>query len=493
MAISNQELWRRLETFDLDDPDASLTFTRRLARENGWDHAFAKRVVQEYKRFVYLAMTAGHEVTPSDEVDQAWHLHLTYTHSYWDGLCGEVLGRPLHHGPTKGGKSEGVRFEDQYERTLASYREAFEEDPPADVWPPSAVRFGEAPDFVRVNRQRVWLTPKPWKLTDRRPLALAGAWVALAPPLAAGATMNPLDFNGPEFLAFYAMVCLIGVVGAFVCRMVLQPSAASQEFDEESLDAESVGVLRGGWQGAFQAAMAKLLSTGAIESKKQGVLFSTKYVFQATREAEPTDTKLEAALLGSAQSKAIQLKDLAQTAVLHTAPIKESLDDQGLLATAEAYRSARIAVIAIMGSVLLLGVTKLFVGLQREKPVGFLIIGLIVMGVLTVLMLKKPRLSALGQKILTRLKVKHTNLKSRASKLGDDRLEGHEVATAVGLYGAAACVLPELDHFRQSVQSTGTHYGGDMGSAGGGGGCSGGGGGGCGGGGCGGGCGGCGG
>ncbi|QDT69845.1 hypothetical protein MalM25_27870 [Planctomycetes bacterium MalM25] len=183
MAITDQTLWSRLQDFDLDDPAASLTFTRRLARENGWDHAFARRVVEEYKRFVYLAMTAGHEVTPSDEVDQAWHLHLTYTRSYWDDLCGGVLGQPLHHGPTKGGQSEGVRFEDQYERTLASYRAAFCEEPPAEVWPPSAVRFGEAPDFVRVNRQRVWLAPKPWR-SRRTAALLAAGGLALLPPLA---------------------------------------------------------------------------------------------------------------------------------------------------------------------------------------------------------------------------------------------------------------------------------------------------------------------
>ena len=105
---TQRDLWRRLEAFQLDDASASLTFTRRLARENDWEPAYARRVVDEYKRFVFLAMTAGHEVTPSDEVDQAWHLHLTYTRSYWGGLCGEVLGRPLHHGPTKGGADEGA-------------------------------------------------------------------------------------------------------------------------------------------------------------------------------------------------------------------------------------------------------------------------------------------------------------------------------------------------------------------------------------------------
>ena len=92
------ELWAKLEALDLDG-GAALTVSKRLARDNGWTSAFAQRVVLEYKRFVYLAATCGHPVTPSDEVDQAWHLHLVYTRSYCDELCGQVLGFALHHGP----------------------------------------------------------------------------------------------------------------------------------------------------------------------------------------------------------------------------------------------------------------------------------------------------------------------------------------------------------------------------------------------------------
>ncbi|MEN1681472.1 MAG: hypothetical protein AAGJ46_17970 [Planctomycetota bacterium] len=164
---ASDPLWTRIDALELDDETATLTFSRRLARENGWSHAFARRVIDEYKRFVYLAMTAGHEVTPSDEVDQAWHLHLTYTRSYWQDLCGTVLGQPLHHGPTKGGEAEGARFEDQYERTLASYPDAFGEAPPPDIWPPAEVRFGEAAYFVRINTRR--RRPALWGSTLRSP------------------------------------------------------------------------------------------------------------------------------------------------------------------------------------------------------------------------------------------------------------------------------------------------------------------------------------
>ncbi|MEJ7660653.1 MAG: hypothetical protein WKG07_14075 [Hymenobacter sp.] len=81
LPATQSDLWARLVALDLDG-QAALSFSHRLARDNGWSLAFARRVVLEYKKFVYLAATCGHPVTPSDEVDQAWHLHLVYTRSY---------------------------------------------------------------------------------------------------------------------------------------------------------------------------------------------------------------------------------------------------------------------------------------------------------------------------------------------------------------------------------------------------------------------------
>src|SRR5688572_11688538 len=98
---ADAELWARIQAHQFDKPGVEMPFTRRLAEENGWPESFALEVIEEYRRFVYLACTAGEEVTPSDEVDQVWHLHLAYSRDYWDEFCGKVLRRPLHHGPTE--------------------------------------------------------------------------------------------------------------------------------------------------------------------------------------------------------------------------------------------------------------------------------------------------------------------------------------------------------------------------------------------------------
>jgi hypothetical protein len=167
-------LRERIENFQLDEPGAALPFSSRLAREQGWSHVFAARVIREYKRFLCLAMEAGHPVTPSEEVDQAWHLHLVYTRSYWQRLCGEVLGSDLHHEPTAGGSAEGGKFVDWYARTLASYERIFAEKPPPDIWPAADRRFANSAAGRWVDRSKFWLVPRPGFLARAAAAALSG-------------------------------------------------------------------------------------------------------------------------------------------------------------------------------------------------------------------------------------------------------------------------------------------------------------------------------
>lgn len=150
METPDTPLWHALEEYEIGPSDAELSFAARLARENLWSREFAERVIDEYKRFCFLAVIAGHEVTPSDAVDQAWHLHLSYSRDYWERFCPEVLGMPLHHGPTAGGGAERDRYFEQYASTLKSYEAVFG-PPPEDIWPDARRRFGRGAYAVRVH------------------------------------------------------------------------------------------------------------------------------------------------------------------------------------------------------------------------------------------------------------------------------------------------------------------------------------------------------
>ena len=164
MRAEHEQLYQRIETFCFDDSfdqyELKLPFISRLARENGWPEIYAARVIEEYRRFMLLATAGGHPVSPSDQVDQVWRLHLLYTRS-WNRFCSEVLARPFHQEPTRGGLEEQAKFKAWYTRTLESYRLIFGE-PPQDIWPDSSVRFGQDLYYQRVNTKRFLIIPKVW-------------------------------------------------------------------------------------------------------------------------------------------------------------------------------------------------------------------------------------------------------------------------------------------------------------------------------------------
>ena len=158
-SLSNHPVWSALSLYTIGPDDAALSFADRLARENGWARRYADRVIEEYRRFCFLAVTAGHEVTPSDAVDQAWHLHLTYTRDYWERFCPHVLGAALHHGPTAGGVAQRGRFCEQYAQTLRSYETVFG-PAPVDLWPDAQRRLTEDPRARRVHPRDGIIVPR---------------------------------------------------------------------------------------------------------------------------------------------------------------------------------------------------------------------------------------------------------------------------------------------------------------------------------------------
>ena len=383
LRATQTELWPRLVAFDLDGA-AVLPFSRRLARDNGWPLAFAERVVLEYKKFVYLAATCGHPVTPSDEVDQAWHLHLVYTRSYWEELCGQVLGFALHHGPTKGGAAEGHKFADWYAATRQSYEAAFGEAPPADIWPPAAVRFSDAPHFRRVNMRGKWLLPKPRLPRWRRPRLARGHLAGLAlvallvlASCTARPPLNPFNWYGTEFLFLFWGLCATLLPLACWARHRGRGPAEYYASDLPSTYALARLAQRG--RLVADSALAALAYEGRIS-------FSASKEVRRTALAPPTSAYelslwREIATNGSPLVETRRWGFSANNAALRA--LDEELVAAGLVLPApERQRLNRLplATAAALGA---FGVVKVLVGVNRDRPVGFLVFSLILLAIVT--------------------------------------------------------------------------------------------------------------
>jgi hypothetical protein len=211
---SDLDLWNRIQAYSPDRSGVSLPFSARLARENGWSPEFSRRVVEEYKKFIYLICVSNEMLTPSEEVDQAWHLHLVYTRDYWIGFCRDVLGRDIHHHPTEGGPSEGAGYRDCYRRTRDRYREEFGVPPPADIWPGEEIRFGKEGRFRLVDTTT--------SLVVKRSHVGIGA-AALGLALLTGCTLSGNSIAAVAVFVFFA---------GLVLSVVLAPNRRNRRRDE---------------------------------------------------------------------------------------------------------------------------------------------------------------------------------------------------------------------------------------------------------------------
>ena len=197
----------RIEEFTIDCGDEALGFLDRLSRDNGWTSDYSSRCMDEYKKFLFLASKSNTPVTPSDQVDQVWHLHLIYTRSYWDELCGKTLQKTIHHGPTQGGPAEKEKYWEQYQQTLDLYLDVFGEEAPSDIWPDVAERFQSAERFLRINRNDF--------LVARKPKSTLVAGLAIPLVVAACVKSGPSD-NGLIIAGIIVSILVIYII----CRAV---------------------------------------------------------------------------------------------------------------------------------------------------------------------------------------------------------------------------------------------------------------------------------
>lgn len=416
-SASQQALWQRLEQHDFGTGDCALSFARRLAREHDWSIAQADAAILEYKRFCFLAVVAGHPVTPPDAIDEVWHQHLTYSRDYWTRFCPQVLGRDLHHEPTRGGRDQGRLHQRQYADTLASYQHWFG-PPPQDWWPDAQTQASQPAHFRRIDTSRHLLLPRPrWpQLAWRRWLAAAGL-AAVAPALGA-LPLNPLDFSGPEFLLTYVVALILCLIGAAWLRAGLRNIGPAKPGD--ALDTWSVAYLAGGSTRVVDAGVAALLA----DDKAQWNASEKRLSVSRPREVDefPLD---EIARYSAAGARIDELPARIEPALRR---LREPLLRRGLLLNDE--QRARIGRLTALPFLLLtgLGVAKFAVGIARERPV--LLLGLLIL--LTAFFawrrwVKTPESSSAGDELLRGLNLKHAHVR-RAPRDGD-------VGLAVALAG----------------------------------------------------------
>ncbi len=255
-------LMRRINAFPLSEQDAEIGFEEKLAREQCWTLGYARRVVREYRRFLWLTQVAGTPMCPSADVDEAWHLHIRQTRSY-RMMCEQVLGRFLHHEASKESEAELERHKTMYTSTLEAYARWWGGPPPADIWPDVVNRFRsqqEPPKAVGI-RLPVLFGSSDATLKFVIASALVGGWAFMK-----GVGVQPWLSSGDwAFSGLFVLSGAVVLLGYVVWRsMTLQAKNAVPV-----LDPYEAAWLSGGHERVNGAVISSLVQRGWLILKAE--------------------------------------------------------------------------------------------------------------------------------------------------------------------------------------------------------------------------------
>lgn len=273
--------------------------------------------------------------------------------------------------------------------------------------------------------------------------------------------LNPLNWTAGPFLTLYAVLAVAAVAYSIFLRKRIGGGRARSG----DLGPLELAYLAGGPQRVTDSVIVALLSAKAASLSADG----RKIDVHAEGHELPAAVAPFTGLLGKGSVSRLELQKRIKDGI---ARVKARLQNLGLAPDAGQLSVYRWQTAAIMLVPLLLGLNKVFVGVERAKPVGFLVMLLVVTLIAALVLLSAPLATKAGREALASQQARH----ARAARAPRE----HELMLAVALSGLVVLSGTSYAAMHKAAQADGTS-GSGCGSSDGGGGCGGGGCGGCGG------------
>jgi uncharacterized protein (TIGR04222 family) len=258
--------------------------------------------------------------------------------------------------------------------------------------------------------------------------------------------MNPLDWQGPEFLSLYVPLLIGGFLVALLIRHLLRLPAGGPMYLSRRTDPYEVAALDGP-DTLINAVVGALFHRNVLRIEGRRI---------ATGDALPADAApVERSVFECAATGDVTLEGLRRALIHDIENYRRRLSQKGL--ALDEYRAVPVRLLPslVYGAILLLGAAKIFVGVSRGRPVMFLVL-LVTLGVLGLLVLgSRPWRTRLGDTTLRALRDEHQALRTTAMAGDSSRaLDGRDLALAVGLFGPAMLVPLGYSGLRQTLHPT---------------------------------------
>lgn len=202
-----------------------------------------------------------------------------------------------------------------------------------------------------------------------------------------------LDWSAGPFLGLYVLLAAASVAMAVAVKEWVRSRAASGPGPVGELSVLEVALLSGGRARAADVLALGLVESGHLAVNPAGHLAATALYRDAPPQIGPFRSERQ-----------IARRDLVAVMRPWLDPAVESLVFRGLALSEKLQSRMRLAIISIVTPVILLGIVRIGFGLQRDRPVGFLVGLVIVTTFATIVAAHVRRLATgLGDDVLSSL------------------------------------------------------------------------------------------
>ncbi len=248
------------------------------------------------------------------------------------------------------------------------------------------------------------------------------------------------DWNGPQFLMFYLIALGVCVGWSFwrssksMARFQVPASGSPMLTNPYEIAYLSGGALR-----AVQLVVVRLVSGKLLEWRKTGNLHGLVRTSQPLTADLNDIERTVAQSAGSFGTSGMQLRNVADAISGPLSQIERRLAILGLKPTAS--EQVGVGLRAAMPLVFLMGIgiIKVFIGIEREKPVLFLLMLLLVSLIITIVVIRRtPRLTIPGRNMLEGLRARHADSEQQA--LRGQPLPQQDASIVFSLLGPACLI-----------------------------------------------------
>jgi uncharacterized protein (TIGR04222 family) len=213
------------------------------------------------------------------------------------------------------------------------------------------------------------------------------------------------EISGPTFLTYFLAAAAVVVIGSVLHRARL--FAGRRDSSRRRLTSEEAAYLNGGAKLAVYAALSGLRSAGGIGLGPDGSLVQTGSLPAGS-------TALDQAIYHAAGNRVRPRALYSQHWVAAALDdLRDRLERDGLAVTAEERRAARTGPLLLLALVAI-GVLRAFAGVANGRPVGFLVVAIVVLAAIALVQLVRvPTSTKVGRAALKLLQAQNRYLSPR--------------------------------------------------------------------------------